>query len=86
MTELPRALSRPSGLPLFAWIGADGKMIGVQTFDDGHLPVWSDGRHYLPIFGNEPEVDLDRQYFMDSFDVQAEHVIRTRTVHDRAAA
>lgn len=82
----PRALSRPGNLPLWALIAADGKIIGVQTFDEGRLPVWSDGRHYLPIFGDEPEVDLDRQYFMDSFEIQGDRVVRTRTVHDRDAA
>jgi hypothetical protein len=85
-TELPRALSRPGALPLWALIGADGKMIGVQTFEDGRLPVWTDGRHYLPVFGDAPPADLNRQYFMDGFDVQADRVIRTRTVHDRDAA
>jgi hypothetical protein len=82
----PRALSRPGALPLWALISADGKMIGVQTFADGQLPAWSDGRHYLPVFGHEPEADLAREYFMDSFEIQSDRVVRTRTVHDRAAA
>ncbi len=84
--EIPRALSRPSALPLWALIGADGKMIGVQTFEDGRLSVWNDGRHYLPVFGDEPAADLDRQYFLDSYTIEGDRVVRTRVVHDRDAA
>lgn len=85
-TELPRALSRPGALPLWALIGADGTMIGQQTFEDGRLPVWNDGRHYLPVFGDEPEADLDRQYFLDSFEIESDRVVRTRVVRDQDAA
>jgi hypothetical protein len=87
MSELPRALSRPSGLPLFAWIGADNAVRGVQCFED---PIrypggeqQADGSRCLPVFGEEPPADLQRQYFVDEFEIEGDRVIRMRTVHER---
>ncbi len=87
--ELPRALSRPSGLPLFAWIGADNAVRGLQSFEDprgypGNEPQ-ADGSRCLPIFGDEPPADLDRQYFLDEYKIDGVRVLRTRTVQERNA-
>jgi hypothetical protein len=87
MSELPRALSRPSGLPLFAWIGADNAVRGLQTFEDpdqhpGNEPQ-ADGSRFLAVFGDEPPADLQRQYFNDEFKIEGDRVIRTRIVHER---
>jgi hypothetical protein len=86
-TELPRALSRPSGLPLFAWIGADNAVRGVQCFEDpsqhpGDKPQ-ADGSRCLAVFGDEPPADLQRQYFVDEFEIDGDRVIRKRTVQER---
>jgi hypothetical protein len=87
MTELPRALSRPGGLPLYALVGADNVVRGLQTFEDpAQYPgttTQADGKRYLPVFGGEPPADLDLQYFRDEFQVEDDRVIRIRTVCDR---
>lgn len=87
MTEVPRALSRPSGLPLYALVGADGAMRGLQTFEDPRQcpgdGQQADGSRYLPVFGDEPPADLTRQYFDDAFRIEGDRIIRTRTVRDR---
>jgi hypothetical protein len=87
--ELPRAVSRPSGLPLYAWVTRDGAVTGVQVFEDparypGHEPQ-AGGRRCLPIFGEEPPgpFDEDRQFFEDQYRVEGDRVIRTRTIRDR---
>jgi hypothetical protein len=88
-TELPRALSRPGNLPLFALVGADNAVHGIQTFEDpAQYPgtaIQADGNRLLPVFGAEPPADFDRdrQYFRDEFDVEDDRVVRTRTVCDR---
>jgi hypothetical protein len=90
--ELPRVLSRPSGLPLYAWIAPDGVVIGLQSFENpscypGDKPQ-ADGRRCLPMFGEEPPgpFDEDRQYFADDYTVDGDRVIRMRTVRDREGA
>ena len=89
MTEakLPRAIGRPSGLPLFAWVTPDNTVRGVQSFED---PSWypgdkpqADGSRCLPVYGDEPPADLDRQFFSDEFEIEGDRVIRTRTVCER---
>jgi hypothetical protein len=85
--ELPRALSRPSGLPLYAWVTPDNTVRGLQTFEDpgqhpGNEPQ-ADGSRCLPVFGEESPADLDRQYFSDEFKIDGDFVLRTRTVQER---
>ncbi len=89
-TELPRVLSLPSGLPLYAWITPDNVIDGLQSFEDpsrypGREPR-ADGRRCLPIFGEEPPgpFDKNRQYFHDEYRVEGDRVIRTRTICDRS--
>ena len=87
-TELPRVIGRPSNLPLFAKIGPDGAMQGVITFDGqpscypGEGPH-ADGSRYLQVYGDEPFADLDMHYFHDEYEIEAERVIRKRTVCNR---
>jgi hypothetical protein len=89
-SELPRAIGKPSYLPLFAKIGASGAMEGIITFD-GNPSVYpgegphADGSRYLPVFGREPEpsADLDHYFFDDKFEVHRDCVIRTRTLCKR---
>jgi hypothetical protein len=89
-TGLPRVIGKPSELPVFAKIGADGTMQGVITFD-GNPSVYpgegphADGSRYLPVFGREPEppVDFHFYFFDDTFVVHGDHVIRTRTLCKR---
>jgi hypothetical protein len=90
MSELPRAISRPGGLPLYAWVGPDNVIKGQITFEDpSRYPgdgQQADGSRYLPIFGDEPPADFfdrDRHYFRDEFHVEDDRVIRNRTVCDR---
>jgi hypothetical protein len=82
-TKPPRAFSRPADLPLFAWI-VDGQFRGICHFEN---PASMPDRHmYLPVHGDEPAADLERQYFVDSYEIKADHVVRTRVVHDREVA
>jgi hypothetical protein len=84
-TQLPRVLGRPGALPVYAWVGADGAMRGVISFDGnpnvypGHGPH-ADGSRYLEVFGREIEADVDLSYFNDSYEIEGDRVIRTRTV------
>jgi hypothetical protein len=85
--ELPRALSRPSNLPLFAIVGPDNGVRGLQSFEDpsrypGDKPQ-ADGSRCLPVFGDEPPADLARQYFKDDYQIEGDRVIRMRSVCDR---
>ena len=88
LTELPRVMTRPGNLPLYAWIGPDNLMKGIIGFD-GNPSVYpgegphADGSRYLPVFGEEATADLDRQFFHDEYEVKADRVIRTRTVCNR---
>jgi hypothetical protein len=87
-SDLPRVLNQPSGLPLYALIGADGAMRGAITFDGqsnrypGKGPQ-ADGSYYLPVFGDEAEADTDLYYFDDQYRIDGDRVIRTRTVCSR---
>jgi hypothetical protein len=84
----PRALSRPGSLPIYALVGADNVVRGIQTFENpDHYPgdgQQADGSRYLPVFGDEPPADLDRQYYDDEFEIEGDRVVRTRTVHERS--
>jgi hypothetical protein len=77
-------------LPLYAIIGADNVVRGLQTFEDpGQYPGddrQANGSRYLPVFGDEPPADLDQQYFEDEFKIEGDRVIRTRTVRERSSA
>jgi hypothetical protein len=85
--ELPRALSRPSGLGLYAWVGPDNVVRGQITFEDPkHYPgdgQQADGSRYLPIFGDEPPFNESHQYFHDEYAVDGDRVVRTRTGRER---
>jgi hypothetical protein len=89
LTDLPRALSRPSGLPLYAWVEADGTVKHVQSFEDpGNYPgdePQPDGRRCLPVYGSEPPGPFDEatQYFDDEYAPDVDRVIRTRIIRDR---
>jgi hypothetical protein len=86
MTELRRVFNQPAYPPVYAWVGAAGDVRSLATFPDPRdypgdqlLP---DGTRCLPVYGNEPPIDLERQYFMDDYKVDGDRVVRTRTVHD----
>lgn len=88
LSELPRALGRPNGLPLYAWVTQEGSVRAVQTFEDPSrnpgVEAQADGSRCLPVFGDEPPIDLNRQYFEDAYAIEGDRVIRTRTVRDLA--
>jgi hypothetical protein len=60
---------------------------GVQCFEDPSRyrgdGQQSDGSRCLPVFGDEPQADLDRQYFKDEYEIDGDRVIRRRTVQER---
>lgn len=89
MSELSHVFSRPGILELYAWVGPDNAVRGLQSFEHpnrypGDQPQ-ADGSRCLPVYGDEPPADLDRHYFHDEFKVDGDQVVRTRTVRELPA-
>jgi hypothetical protein len=85
VSTFPEQLIEPvSGLPLWAWI-VDGRMKGHPcTFERPELKAQDTERsNYLPVTGDDPPFDPDREYFTETFAMKGDHVVRTRAIHPR---
>jgi hypothetical protein len=84
MRNLPRAVCSTSGYPLWARLGASGEFIGVcncaHAIEAGREPdlgPFPSGHRLVPLYGEQPTFDPERECLQPFYSVEGDCVVRT---------
>ncbi len=80
-----------SGLPLFARVDANGRMLGISSHDEAEFGPhdagpFPNGSRDLPLYGDEPKHDPVTQALSTTYEIAADRVTRTCVVREKTAA